>query len=111
MNYKLIKDLLELVENFEKSSDNLSYSQDITGFKKWLLADHSTLKNFSEANWEGKDKGRSAESVISTHLVHLSRFAKYYSKAAIANTDFSTQDEFIYLINLNVFGEMTKMEL
>jgi DNA-binding MarR family transcriptional regulator len=34
-----------------------------------------------------------------------------YSKAAIYDSDFSTQEEFIYLINLKAFGEMTKMEL
>jgi MarR family transcriptional regulator, lower aerobic nicotinate degradation pathway regulator len=27
------------------------------------------------------------------------------------NSDFSTQEEFIYLINLKAFGELTKMEL
>jgi len=55
--------------------------------------------------------GRSAESVISTLLVHMNRYAKNYSKAAIQFSEFSTQDEFIYLINLKAFGEMTKMEL
>lgn len=41
----------------------------------------------------------------------MNRFAKSYSKAAIWESDFSTQEEFIYLITLRSFGEMTKMEL
>ena len=44
-------------------------------------------------------------------LVHLNRYARTYSKAALHGSDFSTQEEFIYLINLRAFGPMTKMEL
>mgnify|MGYP003507038796 FL=1 len=47
----------------------------------------------------------------STLLVHLNRYEKTYSKSAIAGSDFKTQDEFSYLINLKAFGSMTKMEL
>src|SRR5690606_20238702 len=39
------------------------------------------------------------------------RYAKSYSKSAIFGSDFSTQEDFIYLINLKAFGEMTKMDL
>ena len=62
-------------------------------------------------DWEGKENGRSAESVINTLIVHMNRYAKSYSKSAILGSDFSTQEDFIYLINLKAFGEMTKMEL
>jgi hypothetical protein len=58
-----------------------------------------------------KENGRSPESVISTLLVHMNRYAKTYSKSAIAGSGFNTQEEFIYLINLKAFGSMTKMEL
>src|SRR5690606_39709334 len=58
-----------------------------------------------------KDKGRSAESVINTLIVHMNRYAKSYSKSAIYGSDFSTQEEFIFLINLKAFGAMSKMEL
>ena len=51
------------------------------------------------------------ESVISTLLVHLNRYAKSYSKSAIHNFVFTTQDEFIFLITLKTFGNMSKMEL
>lgn len=64
-----------------------------------------------DPHWEGKENGRSPESVISTLIVHMNRFAKSYSKAAIWGSHFSTQEEFIYLITLKSFGQMTKMEL
>jgi hypothetical protein len=54
---------------------------------------------------------RTPESAISTLLVHLNRYAKTYSKSAIMDSEFSTQEDFIYLINLKAFGEMTKMAL
>ena len=60
---------------------------------------------------EGKENGRTPESAISTLLVHLNRYAKTYSKSAISDSEFSTQEDFIYLINLKAFGEMTKMAL
>ncbi len=41
----------------------------------------------------------------------MNRYAKSYSKSAIFGSDFSTQEDFIYLINLKAFGKMTKMDL
>jgi len=105
MNYSLIKDVLDLVQEFEL--DNKSYSNDIEGFKKWIKRDDEKI----ELNWEGKENGRSPESVINTLIVHMNRYAKSYSKSAIYGSDFSTQEDFIYLINLKAFGSMSKMEL
>ena len=113
MNYKLIKDILSLAEKFDSESNPGLYPKDIDGFKKWLCNEQSPTQNLEiyPQHWEGKENGRSPESVISTLLVHLNRYAKTYSKSAIANSDFRTQEEFIYLINLKSFGCMTKMEL
>ena len=66
---------------------------------------------FAEPDWENKSKGRSADSVINTSLVHLYRYAKLYSKAAIVDTSFSTPDDFIYLLSLVSKGSMTKSAL
>src|SRR5690625_7514741 len=41
----------------------------------------------------------------------MNRYARLYSKSAIHGSEFSTQEDFIYLINLKARGEMTKMEL
>lgn len=112
MNYQLVKDVVNLLQEFE--AQNLKkgvYQNDVEGFKKWIA--QSMLWNSAgpEPEWEGKEQGRSAESVINTLIVHLNRYARAYSKAAIMGSAFTTQEDFIYLINLKAFGPMTKMEL
>jgi len=110
MNYGLIKDVLDLVQEFEiETNNNNHFETSVEGFKNWISTNNNTIVN--EPNWEGKENGRSAESVINTLIVHLNRYAKSYSKSAIFGSNFSTQEDFIYLINLKAFGEMSKMDL
>ncbi|WP_293884820.1 MULTISPECIES: MarR family winged helix-turn-helix transcriptional regulator [unclassified Sphingobacterium] len=110
MKYKLLKEIIGLVEEFDAETEVTdSFSDDSDGFKRWVTAKETGIS--VEPYWEGKENGRTPESVISTLLVHMNRFAKSYSKAAIWESDFSTQEEYIYLITLRSFGEMTKMEL
>lgn len=106
MKYELLRNVLNLVEEFEAQTGS---EADVKGFVNWLAADQRYAQN--EPDWEGKENGRSPESVINTMIVHLNRYAKSYSKSAIFDSDFSTQEDFIYLINLKAFGEMSKMEL
>nr|WP_315033056.1 MarR family transcriptional regulator [uncultured Chryseobacterium sp.] len=111
MNYTLIKDCMELLEEFETEvqASPESYPGTIQGFKEWMFDRENPVKD--EPYWEGKENGRTPESAINTLLVHLNRYAKTYSKSAISDSEFSTQEDFIYLINLKAFGQMTKMEL
>jgi len=111
MKYHLVKKTVDLVEQFELANKDNSYSDSISGFKRWIADNHSQPAQNKVPDWEGKSSGRSAESVISTMLVHMNRFAKNYSKSAILGSEFSTQEDFIYLINLKAFGEMSKMDL
>lgn len=109
MDYRLIKEVIDLLQSYE--TENMSKDTSVEGFKEWIVRNFR-IENSSEfPDWEGKDKGRSPESVINTLIVHMNRYAKSYSKSAIFGTEFSTQNDFIYLINLKAFGEMTKMEL
>jgi DNA-binding MarR family transcriptional regulator len=110
MNYSLIKDLVQLAEDFESQNEKQQYSADLDGLKQWLY-DGMKDNGAPEPVWEGKENGRSAESVINTLIVHMNRYAKTYSRAAMHGSAFSTQEEFIYLINLKAFGPMGKMEL
>lgn len=113
MNYTLIQECIRLVELFETEQLNKGrYSHDEKGFSQWManhFGDKSELA--SDGDWDGKDNGRSPESAINTLLVHMNRYAKSYSKSAIHDSPFSTQEEFIYLINLDAFGPMSKMDL
>lgn len=102
--------MLDLVQEFEiETNNNNHFETSVEGFKNWVSTNNNTIVN--EPNWEGKENGRSAESVINTLIVHMNRYAKSYSKSAIVGSDFSTQEDFIYLINLKAFGEMSKMDL
>lgn len=113
MQYKLLKELVDLLADFESQVDQHGFSQDLEGFKRWIT--QAQLGGSPAApeppSWEGQELGRSAESVISTLLVHLGRYAKSYSKSAIYDSVFATQEDFIYLINLKAFGAMTKTDL
>lgn len=112
MNYTLLKDLLDLVEEFQSGLSMAAKSEStLEDFKKWIAVNHTGEFKLNEPDWEGKDKGRSPESVISTLIVHMNRYAKSYSKSAIFGSDFSTQEDFIFLITLRTFGEMTKTDL
>ena len=69
MNYKLIKDVILLVEEFENSQNNKK-ERDITSFKRWIQDGFfEDIIPAIEPYWAGKENGRSAESVISTLLV------------------------------------------
>ena len=111
MYYDLITNLISMVKIYEM--ENVHGGQDVSAFAKWLNVrlDISGPAGIAEPEWRGKINGRSADSVINTSLVHLYRYAKLHAKAAIANTSFSTPDEFIYLISLVSFGSMTKSAL
>lgn len=110
MNYQLIKEVVDLVEQYEQGNRTRSNSS-VEDFIHWIVTNNTILDSKEEPDWEGKEKGRSADSVINTLLIHMNRYAKSYSKSAIFGSNFSTQEDFIFLINLKAFGEMTKMEL
>lgn len=111
MYYKLIQELVDLVELYEQ--DDKKGQPDVTLFVQWAhkRLELSNDNNAVEPNWQGKELGRSPESVINTSLVHLYRYAKLLAKDAIAGSEFSTPDDFIYLICLVANGSLTKTAL
>lgn len=113
MNFTLLKEVMNLLENFDSENKNDAYPFTLKGFTTWIANRETDSVHTAdeEVEWEGKENGRNPESAIATSLVHLNRYAKTYSKSAIAGSDFTTQEDFIYLINLKAFGAMTKMEL
>ncbi len=111
MTYSLYRELIALTEEFEKEfTDN---KVNIANFSVWLSK--KVAKNqqhgLDSIDWEGKLNGRSAESVINTSIIHLYKYAKVYSKIAIADSPFSTIEDVIFLINLLHLGSMSKTQL
>lgn len=112
MNYGLIKDVLDLVQEFELENKLAIENQsNIESFKIWMIRKYQSIINEMEVYWEGKIVGRTAESAIATLVVHMNRFGKNYFKSAIHGSDFSTPDDVIYLIVLKFSYNMTKMDL
>jgi len=112
MNFDLIKSVIELVQQFMKQNEGKSfYSNDLKGFIKWINVSCKDGFESQDPDWTGKELGRSSDSVISTLLIRMNRYAKSYSRSVISHSTFSSQDDFIYLINLKVLGTMSKMEL
>lgn len=109
MNYDILKTLIDDFKLFEVQNKHSSFN--INDFVRFLSYKYQMIQDDKTVNWKGKEKGRSMNSIINTLIVHLYKYAKNYSKSIMKNTNFSTQDEFIFLINLDAFGEMTKMEL
>ncbi|MES2798537.1 MAG: MarR family winged helix-turn-helix transcriptional regulator [Bacteroidota bacterium] len=110
MNYPLLHDLIQLSHEFETARSE-NYTADTNGFRKWLVDNACNNELELDLQWDRKEEGRTAESVINTLVVHLNRYGKSYSKAVIVGSKFASQDDFVYLINLKAHGEMTKMEL
>ncbi|RLZ12260.1 MarR family winged helix-turn-helix transcriptional regulator [Faecalibacter macacae] len=107
MKYTLLKDIIYSLEKYDEHCKKESIEDiDFESYKSWLLEEPTQF-----VSWDGKEKGRSMNSIINTLIVHLNRYAKTYSKSVIQNTEFVSQEDFIYLINLNAFGAMTKMDL
>jgi DNA-binding MarR family transcriptional regulator len=114
MDNMFLKDLNDLAQKFHDENTNKQYDKNIAGFTKWIAEEYNSKHlqlNVQQPDWKGKEEGRSPESVISTLIVHLNRYANRYSEAAIAGSDFVAQDDFAYLIHLKALGPMTKEEL
>src|SRR5690606_29172534 len=112
MNYCLIKDILDLVQEFELENKSAIENQNnIESFKIWMAMKYQSIINEEKIDWEGKIDGRTTESAIASLLVHMNRFGKNYFKSAIHGSDFSTPDDVIYLIVLKFSYNMTKMDL
>ena len=110
--YNIVQEVIQQIEVFENENTNKIYSSDLNGFNLWICNKVNNSENKKvEPNWEGKENGRSPESIINTLIVHMNRYPKTYPKSAIHGSVFSTQEEFIYLILLKSFGSMSKMEL
>ncbi|PXW17789.1 MULTISPECIES: MarR family winged helix-turn-helix transcriptional regulator [Chryseobacterium] len=112
MNFDLIKSVVEIVQQFvEENEEKAIYSNDLHGFTEWIKASQKTNSEIQDPDWIGRELGRSSDSVINTLLIRMSRYAKSYSRSAMNNSVFSSQDDFIYLISLKTMGPMSKMEL
>jgi MarR family transcriptional regulator, lower aerobic nicotinate degradation pathway regulator len=107
MSYSLYRELIALTEEYEHETNN---GGSVSDFSLWLSR-RTSGSGVPEPDWEGKSEGRTVESVISTAIVHLYRYARFYSKVSITGSEFTGIDDVIYLINLLHRGSMPKIQL
>lgn len=116
--YKLISDLIGLLDQYEDQSgeDKL----DLLSFTLWLNEYLDTPKSKSiedKTNTKVTDSTQvlgfdyKMEAKISTLLTSLFKYAKHYTKQALDNTPLVTLDDFGFLASLGYCESMTKTEL
>jgi len=112
MNFDLLKAVVELVQQFSEQNEGKAiYNNNLQGFTEWLTASCKNNSEPEDADWKGKQLENNSDIIINFLLIRMSRYAKSYSRSAISNSAFSSQDDFIYLVILKMTGAMTKMEL
>ena len=112
MHYSVIKDITELFKEFESENSENYYTSDFKGLKKWIVdKKYNKNQDVSEIYWNGNENVITSESALSTFLTHLKEFEIMYFKLVLTDSEFSTSEEFLYLIDLKFFGKMTAAEL
>lgn len=113
MNYEFLKSLLTQAEAFER--DTLTEdNQTLAGFSAWLHQRQATVPTLLKPDvpFHPLVDGASAYDIEIVTLVScVYRYAKLYSKKALAGTPISTIDEFTYLVQLLRNTNPSKTEL
>ena len=105
MNYSVIKQLLEHLEDFEK------LPQGEGGVRLENFVDYLSYSiNKTETAVEISDEELLNVS-LSQVISHLYRFAKSYTKIALEDSPLTTVDDFVYLGKVMELGHCTKTEL
>lgn len=111
MNYTLIKQLIDLAEQFEQEQPD-SGTSSLLDFVAWLNQQTVEKKqNIPQAPKPTLNQFETVESAIGKLLIYMTRYAKGYSKKALAGTPLVSTDDFAYLGSLLVNESLTKMEL
>ncbi|OON69420.1 MarR family winged helix-turn-helix transcriptional regulator [Hymenobacter sp. CRA2] len=114
MDYSLLKQLLEQVEAFEQHQQaSHGTPADLPQFATWLHARMATVP--AAASTPVPDEvHRSHETVevqISKLVVFMNRYARVYSRLALAGSPLLTIDDFAYLASLHRKQPLSKTEL
>lgn len=105
MNYSIIKQILDHLEDFEKLPHN-EHGASMENFVDYL----SYSVNKPETAIEVTEEELLNVSLSRT-IAHLYRFAKSYTKIALESSPLTTVDDFLYLGKVMELGHCTKTEL
>lgn len=116
-SYKLLHQLLTLVEEFEAESSNTNGTiQEFTGF---LLNKAGNTRpeivsadvRFGRKEPEAQNRAFITENAIGRLFVYMSRYARSYIKKALDGTPLTSPDDFTCLAILLTHDELSKKEL
>ncbi len=116
-SYKLIHQLITLVEDFEKESGGEEVSlQDFTGFLINHLEQSPDESSHVDVRFGNKallaqQGAYELDNSISRLFIYMSRYAKMYIKKALEGTPLQTAEDFTYLTILLTHDELSKSEL
>lgn len=101
--YEFLQNILKKLEQYELEAETLD-NLDISDFAQWLF-----IKTYKKPSQKVSTNERYTGLGELVNLMY--RYAKLYTKKAMEDTPLSSIDDFGYLINLWVYGAMTKTEL
>jgi len=115
MNYKLLKEVIERLEQYETTEQNTS----LEGFVLFLNEDLSLLKSskpmpdkFSKDTLDKmSERSMGFENHITFLLVTIWKYAKHYIKEAFKDLPVNSIDDFGFLAGLSEVDSLTKTEL
>ena len=116
-SYKLIHQLITLVEDFENDSTDKEPSlQDFTGFLVNHLEQNPDESLDVDVRFGSKEPlaqqgAYQLDNSISRLFIYMSRYAKLYIKKALDDTPLQTAEDFTYLVILNTHDDLSKSEL
>ncbi|MGG5577936.1 MarR family winged helix-turn-helix transcriptional regulator [Myroides sp. C15-4] len=102
---------MHLLFEFEKETKEelfSIYAPTITGFKQWV---RDKMTQLQEEEIPGVEAKVSTEQNIALSFFKLANYSKMYWRSVLADSPLALPDNLIFLMNLWVHGEMTKMEL
>ena len=116
-SYKLVHQLLNLVEQFEK--DNASAELSIQGFAGFLVnhlekdttAAAAPDVRFGKNEQHAQDLAYQIDNSIARLFIYMSRYAKSYVKKALDGTPLQTAEDFTCLAILLTHDNMSKGDL
>ncbi|HAS39680.1 MAG TPA: type I-B CRISPR-associated protein Cas8b1/Cst1 [Microscillaceae bacterium] len=110
--YKLLKELLPLMERFEE--ENQEDEIDMMSFALWLkesLTTESDPEDAVDSKGESLAKHYGFDLQITAVVGYLFRYAKHYSKKVLKDKVLATIDDYVFLASLIITPGLTKSEL
>jgi len=107
MGYKLVKDLLDLLDEFEVESGSGTVNMDT--FTSWLA--NRQIVQLALETGLAQQSDTHLDSQLNDSIKYVSRYAKFYTKSALQQSVFATADELSYLLFLQDNGPLNKTAL